>query len=75
MLELALLVGVLLVGAALGFWWGERLGARWGCEVGQAVAALQLRVEALEAGRCTLCGAAPGPATDAPGGGEVSPEA
>ncbi|HEY8530933.1 MAG TPA: hypothetical protein VIL08_01680 [Limnochorda sp.] len=63
MLELALLVGVLLVGAALGFWWGERVGARSGWEVGQAAAALQLRQEGLKAGRCQLCGAASPAAT------------
>lgn len=64
--ELVLLVGVLLVGAALGFWWGERLGSRWGCQLGQAVAALQLRQEGLKVGRCQLCGATPLAAPEEP---------
>lgn len=67
MLELILLAGVLLVGGALGFWWGERMGARWGFRVGRAAAALQLRQESLLAGRCPLCSAGPDSTLDEPG--------
>lgn len=59
MSELWLMAGALLVGLALGVWWGERLGVRMGYRLGEAAAPLELRRHSLDGARCLLCGSRP----------------
>jgi len=47
------------VGTAAGLAWGRRAGRREGFGDGGVQAALDLRVEALEQGRCPICGRGP----------------